>query len=371
MGILGRSTTSRRVRNRLNINNDPLLPRHNHHDDDHRALQLNDYCQPTNVVSCTNGLATSIGGDTSVVTSGMTCQQACNGECCISSSGAHDPCMGFTGSLCKDGLSCSGGYAACKNANIGMIFYGCHGNKACEVDSGHTSGYIAEVIEGCTGDFSCKGAASNDGDIGLIEYSCNWKDSCKYTAAENGTICEIIDSCNLVDSCRYSAYGDGSIGSISYSCNQDRSCYAAASYEEYERQLFVQNKATRTPGVKGDIISISYSCNEYKSCHTVAADNGYIGMIEGSCNSVEACMDLARNDGSVKAVLSTYTMGNSTEVSTTSELILMNTLLWLYKHILYMVSLLSLIRVFSFNQRNNRYQKRRLSFHLSVVQLWV
>ena len=310
MGILGRSTTSRRVRDRLNINNDPLpLSHNNHDDDDHRALQLNDYCQPINIVSCTNGLATSIGGDTSVITSGMTCQQACNGECCISST--HDPCKGFTGSLCKDGLSCSGGYAACKNANIGMIFNGCHGNKACEVGGGHTSGYIAEVIEGCTGDFSCKGAASNEGDIGLIEYSCNWQDSCKYTAAENGTICEIIDSCNLVDSCRYSAYGDGSIGSISLSCNQDRSCYAAASYEEYERQLFVQNKDTRTPGVKGDIISISESCNEYKSCHTAAADNGYIGMIEGSCNSVEACMDMARNAGSVKAVLSTYD-GNST-----------------------------------------------------------
>ena len=59
-------------------------------------------------------MAVSVGGHTSNIIAGeTTCQEACDGECCI---GSSNPCLGFTGSICKDGISCSAGYASCKNA---------------------------------------------------------------------------------------------------------------------------------------------------------------------------------------------------------------------------------------------------------------
>ena len=67
---------------------------------------------PTEFVTCENGYATFVGNVT--VGPNVTCQDACDEECCVGNATGTGPfgyqknsCTGFTGMVCKDGKSCS------------------------------------------------------------------------------------------------------------------------------------------------------------------------------------------------------------------------------------------------------------------------
>ena len=49
-----------------------------------------------------------VGGDATVGTVTVTCQEACEDDCCVGDDGrGGNSCKGFNGKDCKDGVSCS------------------------------------------------------------------------------------------------------------------------------------------------------------------------------------------------------------------------------------------------------------------------
>ena len=112
------------------------------------------------VVECDDGLVVDGGG--------QTCADACNEECCVNKDNGEDACVGFTGSVSKDGKS-SIGESACLNANISTVCYGCHGERAC-----------FEVGDNLAG--------GDKGSIGMIASSCNGIKACHYAVLDGGDI---------------------------------------------------------------------------------------------------------------------------------------------------------------------------------------
>ena len=100
-------------------------------------------CPIKDIVKCNKGLVDGGDGQT-------TCTDACDEGCCINKY-RNDACVGFTGSVSKDGKSCIE-YKACGNANIGT------------------------VCDGYDGDYTCFGAGGGDGNINSIMHSCNAED---------------------------------------------------------------------------------------------------------------------------------------------------------------------------------------------------
>ena len=78
-------------------------------------------CHPEDIVECVDGMS-GAGAE--------TCKEACDGDCCVGTTGSPDACTGFTGRVCKDGYSCNG-LDACKNADIDLVVGGCRGDKGC------------------------------------------------------------------------------------------------------------------------------------------------------------------------------------------------------------------------------------------------
>ena len=74
-------------------------------------------CPIKDIVKCNKGLVDGGDGQT-------TCTDACDEGCCVNKYG-NDACVGFPGSVSKDGKSCIE-YKACGNANIGTVCDGCH-----------------------------------------------------------------------------------------------------------------------------------------------------------------------------------------------------------------------------------------------------
>ena len=148
-------------------------------------------CPPEDVVTCVDGIATYVGGNATVGT--PTCQQACDGGCCLGNgtglvrfSGGPfsglpvNSCAGFNGKVCKSGdiPSCSdnrtigtGPGKACYYANITEVVNGCNGYGACSF-AGFNGGDLRRVVNGCIGYDSCFGAAGSGGYIKEIVDSC-------------------------------------------------------------------------------------------------------------------------------------------------------------------------------------------------------
>jgi len=148
-----------------------------------------------------------------------TCADACEGECCVGT----NACYYFTGSVCKDGVSCSG-YNACSYSYIDSVINGCYGgSKACE------GADITMVANSCQGPSACDYAGKNSRGIDLIENSCHGDNVCFNAAYVNGSIGIIQDSCQGYRACDFVAFYSGNIGMIQNSCRGDNACDWAAS----------------------------------------------------------------------------------------------------------------------------------------------
>ena len=171
----------------------------------------------------------------------MSCEEACEGECCV----GIEACTGFTGQVCKDGVSCNG-KKACNRAYIGQVFKSCYsGDYAC-----YEAGYL--------------------GEIGSIQDSCRGMQSCGKAASKGGFIGEIEnDSCIGLGGCYEAASYEGGINRIESSCFGNRACFYLA---------------------KGSYISeVVDSCNADKACYSTAWEGGFMQEIMNSCNAETAC----------------------------------------------------------------------------------
>jgi len=224
-----------------------------------------DVCPSTKVIVCENGIATSVGGV--AATPGTTCQEACEGNCCVGS----QPCDGLTASICMDGKTCMDS-SACKDANVGSIFLGCNGKFSCQ-RAGNFGGYIGSITNSCFNSRACKNAAIG-GFIGQITNSCMGDFSCGYTAGLDGYIGEITNSCLSRTACYFAAYSRGFIVSITNSCLAVDSCKRTA--------------------LEDITLGIVDSCNSTKAC-VYAASYGAreINTINNACNSGFACFKAA------------------------------------------------------------------------------
>jgi len=251
-----------------------------------RALHAaTEECEET--INCENGYS-----------NGETCADACEGKCCL----GYQACDNFTGTVCKDGVSCNG-QESCKRATIDYIHQGCNGKISCrealikKVQNGCRGdfacwgagyyGNINEIVNSCQGIYACAFAGSGytpyTGSIGTIRDSCGGYYAC-YDAGYMGNINEIVNSCQGKEACRsagagystgydpnqYALYYTGSIGPIRDSCSDDYACYKA--------------------GYQGNITEIMSACNANGACKKA----GSYGMeipsgIDSCCNEVGEC----------------------------------------------------------------------------------
>ena len=248
-----------------------------------RRLEGGDSCPVSDVIVCDNGITISGYFLNGTDATGQTCKVACEGQCCVggirtlssfggSSTTRYAPACepytatfgprdGFTGSVCKDGISCIG-YTACTDANIASIFHGCNGTS------------------------SCFRAGSNDGSVGNIVWSCYGEGSC-FVIGEGGSVGNVTDSCFGKSSCERAGYSGGYVGSITSSCFQYRSCQDAGRGGGYVESILdsclEENSCTDAGSNLGYVGSISGSCGQVKSCLKIGYFGGYVGSISGSC----------------------------------------------------------------------------------------
>jgi len=116
-------------------------------------------CPTDKVIKCTDGKEES---------TGCTRDNACDVQCCVSGKVGALACDGFTGSICKDGVSCTQP-SACSGASISSVYHGCVGFSACK-NAGAQGGEIGEINSSCHGMRACYGAASESGKIGKMIY---------------------------------------------------------------------------------------------------------------------------------------------------------------------------------------------------------
>ena len=238
-------------------------------------------------MTCVGGFTTSVGGNN------VTCQEACDGGCCLGNGTASNggspnyaagdlinSCTLFNGMVCKSGAiqSCSDNSTsgrflgrACYRANITEVVNGCNGIYAC--NEAGLNGDLGRVVNSCIGYESCSGAAYSGGYIKEIVDSCIGKEACEFAAGGGGYIKEIVDSCVGVESCKFAAYyyyEGGNIGYINHGCRGVKACYGAAYYYR-------------------SIDGISYACNNISACEYLAyGDEGIKG--NGPYNSVNSAV---------------------------------------------------------------------------------
>ena len=247
-----------------------------------------DSCPEERKVVCVDGEAVSVGGDSFA----GSCAEACGntvsggvatgGECC----GGYSSCDGFTGTVCKDNVSCSDvpfGFA-CQGANIGTVFLSCYGDSACS--GAGTDGYIGSITNSsCIGESACSGAGTEGGSIGYItDSSCRGDFSCFLAAG-----CIFPVAC--VDS------PGGNITFISSSCQGDSSCRKVAA--SYTTTFFDVVSGCTIVGddFPGNFVNGIYSsCNAEKACQEAAFGNGAeyaIGSgFSNCCNTAEECVNV-------------------------------------------------------------------------------
>lgn len=132
-------------------------------------------------VICVNGTVNGNGID--------SCYDACDGQCCQ----GEKACDQFTGTVCKDMVSCSG-LEACYRANIDLVLRGCSGEDSCS-KAGSNGGSIGVVQDSCIGEEACEMAAEYGGRINNIRNSCREKEACQGVAGHEGVVEEIVNSC--------------------------------------------------------------------------------------------------------------------------------------------------------------------------------
>lgn len=205
-------------------------------------------CPIEDTINCLNG----------IVNTTHTCEEACNGHCCIDED--SDACHKFTGKVCKDDVSCIG-YAACAGATINAVVRGCNGYKACY--------YVA-------------GAEDDAGTIGTINNSCFGNQACYSLGYEGGTVWSIISSCNGTNSCYYMAAYGGAVGSVSDSCFGNSACAWTSACQYLE--------------CGSNIDEILDSCEGRESCYGAAYESGniYYGILD-ACNAFSACFYAGRD----------------------------------------------------------------------------
>ena len=118
--------------------------------------------------SCVEGFVDCVAGK--VDGTSTECATACGDACC---EGEH-ACEGFTGSVCKDGVSCSG-RDACYEANILSVVGSCCYISACVYAGGSgsaTEGSIGNMKDSCIGYKACNRAAY-EGRLGDLLDSCD------------------------------------------------------------------------------------------------------------------------------------------------------------------------------------------------------
>ena len=124
---------------------------------------------PGESVECSDGMAGNV-----------TCQDACDGECCVGIYGGEcaniGPCFGFTGTLCKDADQppCSGRYA-CVDATIDTVVQGCNAARACDQAN------IGSVVQGCNAYEAC--LRSNIPTENITD-CCNQRNACEDVTEE-------------------------------------------------------------------------------------------------------------------------------------------------------------------------------------------
>ena len=189
-------------------------------------------CPPSDIVDCVGGMS-----------GGVTCQVACDGECCVGTTSDPNACEGFTGKVCKDNKSCIG-RAACVDADIGLVVGGCTGKVSCayahikhgvirgcistaacreagdyQAGSGN-SGYVGRIKDGCVGDEVCEYMGEN-GFVGFVDNGCvgdGFEGTC-YKLGYDGRVGFIRNACKQFNACNYLAYeNDGYVGSIERAC---------------------------------------------------------------------------------------------------------------------------------------------------------
>ncbi len=185
----------------------------------------------------------------------ITCKEACNGACCISTYDPSSPtiqaCEGFTGRVCKDG-SCSGAYA-CYLAKIQLVVNSCIGGGACCEKDGYEALVSGSIINSCRGIGACQTIASRFQDGGEVS---NVIDSCVGTAACVGLGMfgsvhgNVTNSCNGYGACFALGFNGTIRGNIENSCNNDT--YTCA---------FMANG-----GSGGEVGPVINSCNAEGAC---------------------------------------------------------------------------------------------------------
>jgi hypothetical protein len=89
-----------------------------------RKLDAVETCGANGYVDCVNGTVRDMPG--------VSCASACDGQCCQGDN-ACDPYgfPGFTGKVCKDGISCMGEKACLGSTVQYLVYQGCNGTLAC------------------------------------------------------------------------------------------------------------------------------------------------------------------------------------------------------------------------------------------------
>ena len=212
-----------------------------------------------------------------------TCTAACSGSCCQTSDPAGDTaCTGFTGNVCKDGLSCMG-KEACKNARIPHVAGSCSGDEACS--NVGNQGLVGDFDNSCLGAYACDELARKGGEVGNIKDSCLGDYACNNLADEGGKVVDIINSCKgAYNACRDLAEEGGQVGHITNSCLGAGAC----------RELANDG---------GEVGDIKDSCKGDDACDELAENGGQVGHITNSCDGTSSCAKLA-NDGGIAGRIS-------------------------------------------------------------------
>ena len=113
---------------------------------------------------CLGGFFVKCDGGIVPGTSGDTCTVVCSGSCCRTDP-STDPAIdtaytGFTGNVCKDGLSCMG-IEACKYARISHVAGSCSGEEACK--NVGNQGLVGNIKDSCNGEEACENLARKGG----------------------------------------------------------------------------------------------------------------------------------------------------------------------------------------------------------------
>ena len=187
-------------------------------------------CPPSDIVDCVGGMS-----------GGVTCQVACDGECCVGTTSDPNACEGFTGQVCKDKKSCIG-RDACVDADIGLVVGGCTGDLSCKgayikhgvirgciggfeaCKSAGRGGYVGRIKDGCVGDEVCEYMGSDGGFVGFVDNGCvggtfdGFEGTC-YKLGYDSRVGFIKNACKQFNACNYLAYeNDGYVGSIERAC---------------------------------------------------------------------------------------------------------------------------------------------------------